>query len=175
MDASTDFSVIIATLGIAVFAIFLIWLILNIVGFWKQFKKAGEKGWKAIVPIYRQYVMYKISWKDDKATLIWLVAYLCQNIAGPIGVRMVLSSGDQATTVVEYFTKIFTALMHGNILITIGSIGGFIAAALSTIRNYQQSKAFGHAIGYTVGLIALPTIFNMVIGFDKSEYVGPQA
>lgn len=52
MDTSTDFNVIIATLGIAVFAIFLIWLILNIVGFWKAVQESWRKGLES----YRSYL-----------------------------------------------------------------------------------------------------------------------
>lgn len=35
------------------------------------------------------------------------------------------------------------------------------------------SKSFGHDEGYTVGLIFLPLVFHPVLGFGKSEYVGP--
>ncbi|NCB32848.1 MAG: hypothetical protein EOM64_03025 [Erysipelotrichia bacterium] len=56
----------------------------------------------------------------------------------------------------------------------VSSLGGIIAAALNMIRNYQQSKAFGHAVGYTIGLITLPTIFNLILGLGKSAYAGPQ-
>jgi hypothetical protein len=27
---------------------------------WKIFEKAGEAGWKSIIPIYNVYIMYKI-------------------------------------------------------------------------------------------------------------------
>lgn len=48
---------------------FMIWIvalaiayeILLIVSYWKLFNKAGEKGWKAIIPIYNDYVRYKLT------------------------------------------------------------------------------------------------------------------
>jgi hypothetical protein len=38
----------------------LIWSVLVIVGWWKIFEKAGEAGWKAIIPIYNIYVLLRI-------------------------------------------------------------------------------------------------------------------
>ena len=37
--------------------------ILSIIAWWRIFAKAGEKGWKAIIPFYNMYVMYKLFWK----------------------------------------------------------------------------------------------------------------
>lgn len=39
--------------GIAVYALY-------VVGLWKVFKKAGEDGWKALIPFYNTYVLIKI-------------------------------------------------------------------------------------------------------------------
>lgn len=44
--------------GLVVLAI--IWAILVIVGWWKIFEKAGEAGWKAIIPFYNIYTMLRI-------------------------------------------------------------------------------------------------------------------
>jgi hypothetical protein len=38
----------------------LAWYLLVVVGWWKIFEKAGEQGWKAIIPIYNVFVMLKI-------------------------------------------------------------------------------------------------------------------
>jgi hypothetical protein len=35
------------------------------------------------------------------------------------------------------------------------------------------SKAFGHGIGYTLGLLFLSPIFIPILGFGGSQYVGP--
>ena len=34
-----------------------IWGIVAIVGMWKMFEKAGEPGWKAIIPFYNEYIL----------------------------------------------------------------------------------------------------------------------
>ena len=47
--------------------------ILNIVGMWKIFKKAGVPGWGAIVPIYNAYLLFKISLGNGWLFLLMLV------------------------------------------------------------------------------------------------------
>jgi len=46
-------------------------LILCVAGTWKLFQKAGEKGWKALIPYYSSYIMLKISGRPGW-WLIWL-------------------------------------------------------------------------------------------------------
>lgn len=39
---------------------------------------------------------------------------------------------------------------------------------------HKMSKAFGHGIGFTLGLMFLPYIFLVILGFNGDEYLGPQ-
>ncbi len=42
------------------------------------------------------------------------------------------------------------------------------------IMTYNRlSKSFGHGAGYTVGLIFLPLIFFIMLGFGSEQYLGP--
>ena len=41
--------------------------------------------------------------------------------------------------------------------------------------NLKIAKAFGKGTGFAVGLILLPFIFQLILAFDKSEYVGVEA
>ncbi|WP_310603953.1 DUF5684 domain-containing protein [Anaerosporobacter sp.] len=47
--------------------------ILEIVAMWTIFTKAGEKGWKSIVPIYNVYMLYKITWGNGWYFLATLI------------------------------------------------------------------------------------------------------
>ena len=38
------------------------------------------------------------------------------------------------------------------------------------IRNKRTSHAFGHGAGFTLGLIFLPNIFTMILGFNEDEF-----
>ena len=39
----------------------LAWYVLLVVGFWRVFKKAGQPGWAALIPVYNFFVFYKIA------------------------------------------------------------------------------------------------------------------
>lgn len=57
----------------AMFAIMLISIaisILMIIANWKLFTKAGEKGWKCLIPFYNVYIMIKIAFSGTKNYLI---------------------------------------------------------------------------------------------------------
>lgn len=38
-----------------------IFYILQVIAYWKIFTKAGEEGWKSIIPIYNGYVQYRLT------------------------------------------------------------------------------------------------------------------
>lgn len=47
--------------------------ILMIVSYWKLFKKAGQPGWAAIVPVYNFVVMFKVAKMNPWLILLFLV------------------------------------------------------------------------------------------------------
>ena len=61
----------------------LVLLILYVVGRWKLFEKAGEEGWKALIPFYSYYTYVKIATKkSDDAVLYFLLSFV--PVLGPI-------------------------------------------------------------------------------------------
>ncbi len=120
-------------------------LVLQIVAYWKIFEKAGEEGWKALIPVYADYILYKIAW-DTKP--FWIL----------IGLSVL--------------TSILSAIP------VVGMVFGFIISILLVIIEVlcyvKMSKAFGHGRGFAIGLILLNPIFIMILGFEDSEYLGPQ-
>ena len=59
-----------------VLAISLILLVLKVVGRWKIFEKAGESGWKALIPIYNTYTQCKITGISAYWIFIIFIGYL---------------------------------------------------------------------------------------------------
>ncbi len=57
--------------GFLIFILVLILLV--IVSMWKIFEKAGEEGWKAIIPIYNMYVLLKIVGKPGWWLLLFII------------------------------------------------------------------------------------------------------
>ena len=50
---------------------------------WFVFVKAGEKGWKALIPFYSDYVQYKIVW-DGRIYLALLIGFIASPVLGAI-------------------------------------------------------------------------------------------
>ena len=53
----------------------LIGCVIGIVIWWKIFTKAGEAGWKSIIPIYNIYTMVKLFW-DTNAVLMTILMFV---------------------------------------------------------------------------------------------------
>ncbi len=60
-----------AALG-AMWILWLVVLVIAIVAMWKIFTKAGEAGWKSIIPIYNVYILLKIVGRPGW----WLILFL---------------------------------------------------------------------------------------------------
>lgn len=68
-------SAIVAALGAAIMVYVIIVLaiaIIQIIAMWKLFSKAGEKGWKSIIPIYNMVILFKISGLSPWLILVYL-------------------------------------------------------------------------------------------------------
>ena len=139
---------IVGFLAIAV-VIILVLTIISIIANWNIFNKAGEKGWKAIVPFYGSYTLFKVAWKP-----MWFWVVL-----GIVVVDLML-----------YFTGL---RIGSHEVILLSWILTLVAALFYIPLSYQLSKSFGHNIGFTLGLIFLYPIFILILAFNKSKYVGP--
>ncbi|MFZ1483815.1 MAG: DUF5684 domain-containing protein [Candidatus Saccharimonadales bacterium] len=54
-------------------ALYFFVLALMIVSMWKIFEKAGEEGWKAIVPFYNSYTLFRIAGRNGWGFLLALI------------------------------------------------------------------------------------------------------
>lgn len=120
--------------------------ILQIIGGWKVFNKFGEPGWKAIIPFYNFYVEYKYTWKPMMALPVCILG-----IGGGIAMQYVA---------------------EGSALQMIFSLAFLVGWVLSLVGFHKLSKAFGKGIGFTIGMVLLPGIFRIILGFGKAQYVG---
>ena len=44
--------------------------------YWIIFTKAGEEGWKSLIPIYNIYILYKIAWGNGMLFLLLLIPFV---------------------------------------------------------------------------------------------------
>ena len=122
----------------------IIYYVLMVIAQWKLFKKAGEPGWKSIIPVYNGYILYKISWKP---MMFWIT------LAISIVAGILYSIGSDVATVI------------GALLLIVGVV-------IEIMQIHKLSKAYGHGVGYTIGLIFLTPIFMLILGLGSSQYVG---
>ena len=151
-----------ASLVVIMLCSLVLW-VLFIIGRWKIFTKAGEKGWKAIIPIYADYVQWRIGWK--KTGMFWIMLVLLLG-----GCIICYATGAIATN--AYGSMTFTG--GGGIGGIIGLILMIAAGVLDLVAAYKLFVSFGHGGGFLVGYIFIPYIMLMVLGFGASQYQGPQ-
>jgi len=141
---------LVAGMGAVALIIGLVILVLTIIAWWRIFTKAGEKGWKSIIPIYNVYILFKIAGRNFwKYLLICLGMSICSTIASSVG------AGALAT------------------ILGIVTLALCIWAIVELVLlNHGLSKNFGHGVGFTLGLIFLSTIFTLILGLGSSQYIG---
>jgi hypothetical protein len=136
--------------GLAAYLIIsLIWYIIMVIANWRIFTKAGEAGWKSIIPFLNTYVLFKIAWNIK---MFWIM--LGTLIAGSICTSI---AGEQ-----------------GGVLAIIGAVFSLASCVIGIISVHKLSKSFGYGIGFTLGLLFLSPIFTLILGLGSSEYIGPQ-
>lgn len=54
-----------------------LWYFISAIGYYKMYQKAGEKGWKAFIPYYKNYIRFKIAWEPK---YFWPFSRSCSNV-----------------------------------------------------------------------------------------------
>lgn len=50
--------------------------VFSVIVYWKIFTKAGEDGWKSMIPVYNNYILYKITYGNGWLFLLTLIPCL---------------------------------------------------------------------------------------------------
>ena len=135
----------------------LIYYILLVIAGWKIFEKAGEKGWKSLIPIYNTYIFYKIVGMKNYFWAILIMSFAISLITTALGQGTQMQSMNLATG----------AGVFSFILSLVSCIFVLVVSVMYAIRT---SKAFGHGGLFAVGLFFLSGIFLLILGFGKSKY-----
>ncbi len=135
----------------------IIYYILYIIAGWKLFEKAGEKGWKALIPIYNSYIYYKIVGMKKWFWAVLIVSFVVSLITTLLG------QGTQAQDM-----DLSTGAGVFSFLLTLAMC--IFAFTISVMYAIRTSRAFGHGGLFAVGIFFFPGIFFLVLGFGKSKY-----
>ena len=138
---------LVGVVGVIMIAVFIVAYIITALGYCKMFKKAGEPGWKGLVPFYNQYILYKISWRTNMF-FIWLV--------------------------LEVGFTVLNRLSGDNLILTLLAIVvGILGIVIDAKSCGRVSKAYGRGLGTAVGLFFFPLIFSWIIGLGSAQYTAP--
>ena len=124
---------------------------LSLIGKFFIFETMGMPGWKSLIPIYSDYLLFR---ELIGAGYFW--GYIASALlAGSCSafVTIGLVSG------VMEFLFIITAVAACTVTI-----------AIQIKLAHSLSKSFGHGIGYTFGLIFIEPIMLMILGLGNNRY-----
>lgn len=126
--------------------IMLAFYILTVIASWKIFTKAGVAGWKSLIPVYNYYVLYNII-----GLSFWTWFFI------PCIVASVFSSlATNAGNMQWLFSLVYLVIM----------------IAIEIKFSICLAKSFGKGTKFIVGLVLLPNIFQLILGFGSAKYVG---
>lgn len=132
--------------GIVAWVIGLARIILAIVAMWKIFEKAGEAGWKAIIPIYNIYIMYKIAWMKNWFWWMLLVPFCLWLIAWFLS--------DSASNIKEILSI----------------IGVLFSVVVTIIATFKLPRKFGWGVFTSILYVLFTSICVLVLGFWNYKY-----
>lgn len=121
-----------------------VFYVLLVIGLWQVFEKAHEAGWKAVIPFYNIYIVFKIC-QIPAFFFIWLLITLLS------GAAYWLSS----------YVFIFYPLAW--CLSAAGALMQFLLWS-------RLARAFGHGFPFALGLWLFNPIFLMILGYGNDYY-----
>ena len=121
---------------------------------WFIFVKAGQKGWKGLIPFYSDYINYKIAW-DGRIYIALLVGSIGSAIIG---------------TICGWIHPALGSVV--SILLNTAVAGAYAIAGM--ILQFKMARAFGRNDYFAVGLYFLGNVFTAILAFGDAKYLGPQ-
>lgn len=139
--------------------------VLLIIARWKIFTKAGEAGWKSIIPVYADYVQWRIGWK--KTNLFWVMFGLVF-----LGYILMIMGGMPIQNTVTTDAMTVATTTTNTPLMGIGSLLCIAGVILDLIAVYKLFQSFGWGAGMFVLYIFFAPIIMMVLGFGSQRWLG---
>lgn len=121
-----------------------------IAALWRIFTKAGEKGWKCLIPIYNVYLYWRIAWDESKFWVIFwggigfsVLSFLLRQM-GRFGAILLL--------IVALAWAVYTIYLA-------------FKAAITMAHRFDKSTAFG-----VFGLVFFSFIGIPILAFGQADY-----
>lgn len=133
--------------------------VFTIVCMWKVFTKAGEGGWKILIPIYNVYIQFKIANAKKRFWACFLLT-----LAIPVILATMIEG-------IIYEMQMLGACIIDNdraIRLLAILILALVVYIINVTVNFSMAKAFGLPGIFGLGLWLLPFIFYAIIAFSGS-------
>ena len=133
---------------VLIVAIILIYVIF-VAAEWKILTKAGEKGWKSLIPVYNVFVSHHIAGMSH----IW---FILEVVTWILEVILELVKGLPSWVVLAFglFTVVFTVVSE-------------------LVHIIKMCSCFGRRTAFKIGMILIPGLFFLIIAFGRSKYQKP--
>ena len=119
---------------IVVLVVSLLYYVITALGLGRMFRKAGEPAWKAWIPGYNLYILYKRCW-TAKMFWIWLA--------------------------LDFVCMLVNKLNSDNLILSlIVIVFGIASIVIMAKQCGRVARAYGRGIGTAVGLFFFPMIFR---------------
>ena len=113
---------------------------------WRLMDKICFEGWRSLIPIWGELLMWQYTWNGG-----FYFLHLLFSVAGTIMLNV----------------------WGGNYVLLWGALACFLCAlAIYARKCYHTARAFGHGGLFGVGLLLFPGFFDGVLAFSFDSYVG---
>lgn len=143
---------IMLNMGYVGLTIGLVLVVILLVSYGRIFAKAGQSGWKVLIPFYNGHIFYKIIWRSA----IWWVL---------LGAGLLLTIYSLLLQDTATFLTVIYSILTVVLLIVMG--------VLLLWGQIKLAKSFGKCVWYGIGLFFLPVIFVPIIAFGGATYSSP--
>lgn len=107
--------------------------VLMIIAQWKLFEKAGEKGWKSLIPFYNGYLWYKLTWSAGAYAAIIILSIVSAFVSGVPVLGILLA-----------ITMVILGIMSSHMVsVSYGKGGGFTVGLVLLAPIFYMILAFG--------------------------------
>ena len=121
-----------------------VWFFVSAIGYFKMFKKAGQRGWFAFIPLLREYALFKMAWTVKAfiiSTALLAVVQLC---------------GESESILLGLVVAVL----------------GIVWIVMQVKLQMRVAKSFGKGKLWGLGLFLVPFVTSLILGFGSAEYLG---
>lgn len=135
---------------------------------WKVFTKAGQAGWKSIIPIYSDYVYACIATSNKRLQLATLICA----VAAPVAYGIAMSQGTLQMDEASINAELANIMGVADVGICIAILATIIGAVVRCIVDYKLAQAFDESRAFGIACMTCETLALAVIAFDDTvEYL----